>query len=573
MSKVKALIVGGGGGGGTWGGGGGGAGGLQYNSDVSVSTQTYPVVVGAGGAASNNGSSSSFNSITANGGGAGGNFDNEGNSGASGGGGGGALSGGGKNGGSATQGNSGGKSSSSITSTLISAGGGGGSSVAGGNASAGTPGNGGNGTANSISGSSVTYAGGGGGGGNSGGAGGTGGTGGGGAGGSSGGNGVAGTANTGGGGGGGGVTSGNGAAGGSGIVIISYLTGALAATGGTITTVGLETIHTFTSSGSFIVTESTPLVDTNPATDVDITSVTLNGDVISGGGVIVTERGFVYGFSPNPTILNTKQIVSGTTGTYSASVTGLLPNTTYYARAYVINSYGIDYGDDITFTTMSIANNQLIKNISATNGQNYAIRLYIGGTTGTLTVKLGSTGSSQTFDAGDGYVEIQGIYSGLNGFIFEASNDFNGYIDDVMYVLVLGDSEIDWNLDTLINVLPINSIVFFKRLESDNFNRFRIVRYLDVQFKDLDAYVTVLIKKEANEKVSEDTKQFLVDNNTGDVIPFLNKRISMMNKNQAMIVGFSNNRLNENFTVCQFIIKGFDQPDKLFQGSKIINVV
>ena len=46
--------------------------------------------------------------------------------------------------------------------------------------------------------------------------------------------------------------AGAGGAGGSGIVIIRYL-GAVAATGGTITTSGSYTIHTFTSSGTFTI--------------------------------------------------------------------------------------------------------------------------------------------------------------------------------------------------------------------------------------------------------------------------------------------------------------------------------
>ncbi len=62
-----------------------------------------------------------------------------------------------------------------------------------------------------------------------------------------------GTANTGGGGGGTGGFAGGGA-GGSGIVIISYPTGSITATGGNVTTNNGNTIHTFTSSGSFIVT-------------------------------------------------------------------------------------------------------------------------------------------------------------------------------------------------------------------------------------------------------------------------------------------------------------------------------
>jgi hypothetical protein len=64
---------------------------------------------------------------------------------------------------------------------------------------------------------------------------------------------VAGTVNTGSGGGGGGYNNPswiNGGAGGSGIVIISYL-GAQRGTGGTVTSSGGYTIHTFTSSSTY----------------------------------------------------------------------------------------------------------------------------------------------------------------------------------------------------------------------------------------------------------------------------------------------------------------------------------
>jgi hypothetical protein len=61
---------------------------------------------------------------------------------------------------------------------------------------------------------------------------------------------VPGTANTGGGGGGGGYNAVPGGAGGSGIVILRYL-GSQKGTGGTVTSSGGYTIHTFTSSGTF----------------------------------------------------------------------------------------------------------------------------------------------------------------------------------------------------------------------------------------------------------------------------------------------------------------------------------
>lgn len=255
--EVEFLVIGGGGGGAGAGldGGGGGAGGYRCSvsgessggggsAEGTLTVQknaVYGAVVGAGGAAGSNGVDSSFGSITSVGGGAGGQGTNSGSDGGSGGGGGGDGSSTDHSGGSGTgnQGYAGGAGNDD-------GGGGGGAGAAGtdGNFASGLAGDGGNGVSSSINGTATTRGGGGGGGGEDGGTGGTGGGGDGGAGTT----GTAGTANTGGGGGGG--DNGAGAAGGSGLVIIRYL-GAQRGTGGTVTSSGGYTIHTFTSSSTY----------------------------------------------------------------------------------------------------------------------------------------------------------------------------------------------------------------------------------------------------------------------------------------------------------------------------------
>ena len=240
------LVVAGGGGSAGYNGGGAGAGGLRstvtatggggsLESALSVVSGTaYTVTVGAGGSAGNNasgsrgtnGSNSVFSTITSTGGGTSGSANVtqgvvDGSTGGSGGGAGGAT---GTNAtvaaGTANQGYAGGDN---FNSGGYGSGGGGGANAVGANGTTSVSGNGGAGVATSISGSSVTYAGGGGGGSTIDGATrGTGGSGGGGNGGVSGSAGTAGTTNTGGGG-GGGAHNQNGAAGGSGIVIIRYL--------------------------------------------------------------------------------------------------------------------------------------------------------------------------------------------------------------------------------------------------------------------------------------------------------------------------------------------------------------
>jgi hypothetical protein len=252
---VSYLAVSGGGGGGYQAAGGGGAGGL-LTSTASVSSGTaYTITIGAGGTgttsgngAGTNGTGTAFTGIaTPVGGGGGAGSTSGGVAGNGGSGGGGAY----QNNTAAGTGTSGQGFSGGIGaySSITTGGGGGGASAVGGAGSGtGPAGNGGAGTSNSLSGGAVTYAGGGGGSAGGGGTLGTGGAGGGGNGGVSGTPCTAGSANTGGGGGGGMTTAGG--SGGSGIVIISY-SGAQKGTGGTITSSGGNTIHTFTTSGTF----------------------------------------------------------------------------------------------------------------------------------------------------------------------------------------------------------------------------------------------------------------------------------------------------------------------------------
>lgn len=247
---LQYLAVAGGGGGGTGlisgfsqAGGGGGAGGYFSTSITAIPATVFNIVVGAGGPPGTNGNNSSISGVvTVIGGGAGANGPASGNNNGAAGGSGGGGSGGSALGGNGTsgQGNAG---SGSIASQ---AGGGGGAGTVG------SVGNGGSGQANSISGASITYAGGGGGGSQS--TVGLGGSGGGGNSGISSGSGTNGSINRGGGGGGGGPFDGPGASGGSGIVVLSMPTANYSGTTTgvpTVTTSGVLTILTYTSSGSY----------------------------------------------------------------------------------------------------------------------------------------------------------------------------------------------------------------------------------------------------------------------------------------------------------------------------------
>jgi M6 family metalloprotease-like protein len=96
---------------------------------------------------------------------------------------------------------------------------------------------------------------------------------------------------------------------------------------------------------------TTPTVTTGSVSNITTSTATVAGNVTADGGATVTERGICYSTSQNPTTANSKVASGSGTGSFSANLSGLAANTTYYARAYAINAQGTSYGSQVSFTT------------------------------------------------------------------------------------------------------------------------------------------------------------------------------------------------------------------------------
>jgi M6 family metalloprotease-like protein len=108
----------------------------------------------------------------------------------------------------------------------------------------------------------------------------------------------------------------------------------------------IDNVSITTGSGA-----TTPTVTTGSVSNITASTATVAGNVTADGGATVTERGICYSTSQNPTTANSKVSSGSGTGSFSANLSGLAANTTYYARAYAINAQGTSYGSQVSFTT------------------------------------------------------------------------------------------------------------------------------------------------------------------------------------------------------------------------------
>lgn len=116
------------------------------------------------------------------------------------------------------------------------------------------------------------------------------------------------------------------------------------------------------------LTVSVPGVTTAIVTNIGNTTATGGGNVISDGGANVTERGICWSTSHNPTI-NGSHANSGTgMGNFTINMTDLSTNTTYYVRAYAINSQGTGYGEEVNFTTSQTPTYTISVSANPSNG-------------------------------------------------------------------------------------------------------------------------------------------------------------------------------------------------------------
>ena len=97
-----------------------------------------------------------------------------------------------------------------------------------------------------------------------------------------------------------------------------------------------------------------PSVVTSAVTEVTESTAVSGGNVTSDGGAEVTARGVCWSVNQNPTTTDNKTVDGNGTGAFTSNISELSDSTTYYVRAYATNSEGTSYGEEYSFTTLNI---------------------------------------------------------------------------------------------------------------------------------------------------------------------------------------------------------------------------
>ena len=112
-----------------------------------------------------------------------------------------------------------------------------------------------------------------------------------------------------------------------------------------------------------------PIVTTEAVSSVTTGAATGHGNIENLGVPVLTQHGVCWNTSGSPVISDSRTeegTVSGNGG-FSCEITGLTPNTEYFVRAYATNEQGTSYGNEVTFQTNPVAQDNYCLNFNEEN--------------------------------------------------------------------------------------------------------------------------------------------------------------------------------------------------------------
>jgi uncharacterized protein (TIGR02145 family) len=115
-----------------------------------------------------------------------------------------------------------------------------------------------------------------------------------------------------------------------------------------------------------------PTLTTSAVTGMSQYEAVGGGEVTSDGGAEVTARGICWNTFSAPSISDDTTLSGKGIGSFIDTLKGLTPNTMYYVRAFAINSVGVAYGNEESFTTLAAPEPPSVSTNAATSVEEYA---------------------------------------------------------------------------------------------------------------------------------------------------------------------------------------------------------
>ncbi|MBN2350456.1 MAG: hypothetical protein JXJ22_16590 [Bacteroidales bacterium] len=103
---------------------------------------------------------------------------------------------------------------------------------------------------------------------------------------------------------------------------------------------------------SFTTLDGIPVLTTTSVTSVTDVSASSGGTISSNGGSAIILKGVCWSTVSSPTVNDSRTENGGGSTGFTSSITGLLPVTQYYVRAFAINAVDTAYGEEHEFTTL-----------------------------------------------------------------------------------------------------------------------------------------------------------------------------------------------------------------------------
>lgn len=93
-------------------------------------------------------------------------------------------------------------------------------------------------------------------------------------------------------------------------------------------------------------------VSTDMPIDITETTALLGGFAFTVDGTSLLMKGICWATHPHPTTYDSYSENGSGMGDFTEELTELTPNTVYYVRAYAVSVKGVNYGEEMSFSTL-----------------------------------------------------------------------------------------------------------------------------------------------------------------------------------------------------------------------------